>query len=355
MHGGDIYNISKELNKDYRQVYDFSANINPFGLDEAIKRSIIEHIDGIVHYPDRYAHELKDLIAERYRLAKDEIVVGNGAEELMYRLVFSYKKGLKVIIPTPTFMAYEESLNAKGNCEFIFYEADLTEGIGEDILELMADDIDIIYLCLPNNPVGSLIDRDVLEKIMLKSFEHKIRLVIDISFMDFVEAQHSIDFSKYIEMYHNILIINSFTKTYAIPGLRLGIAYTKDKEFIKSMERLSPTWSVNSLALAAGAKALELNMNFDKLSEFVAKERTYLREGLKGMGFTVYKSYANYLMFYCDFMENLYDRCLEKFIIIRRCESIRGLSNRHFRIAVRTHEENEYLLKSMKEIVEGRV
>ena len=75
MHGGDIYNISKTLNKDYREVYDFSANINPLGLHKAIKQSIIEHIDGIVHYPDRYAHELRELIAKRYKLDKKEIVV----------------------------------------------------------------------------------------------------------------------------------------------------------------------------------------------------------------------------------------------------------------------------------------
>lgn len=83
MHGGDIYNVSKELNKDYKEVYDFSANINPLGLSKEVKVSIIENVDKLIHYPNRYAHGLKELIAKKYDISKDAIVVGNGAEELL--------------------------------------------------------------------------------------------------------------------------------------------------------------------------------------------------------------------------------------------------------------------------------
>ena len=198
MHGGDIYNVSKELNKDYKEVYDFSANINPLGLSKAIKDSITENVEKLIHYPDRYAHKLKELVAKKYHIAKDNIAVGNGAEELMYRLIHTYRKGLRALIPIPTFMAYEESLSYNKENIIENYNIDLDKGIDKDILDCIHKELDLMYLCLPNNPIGSLIDENVLLEIIKKTSKLKVRLVIDISFMDFVEQKKKIELCETI-------------------------------------------------------------------------------------------------------------------------------------------------------------
>lgn len=351
MHGGDIYNVSKELNKDYKEVYDFSANINPLGLSKAIKDSITENVEKLIHYPDRYAHKLKELVAKKYHIAKDNIVVGNGAEELMYRLIHTYRRGLRALIPIPTFMAYEESLSYNKENIIENYNIDLDKGIDKDILDCIHKELDLMYLCLPNNPIGSLIDENVLLEIIKKTSKLKVRLVIDISFMDFVEQNKKINVYSYAKQFENIILINSFTKVYAIPGLRLGILYTEDKELLKELALVAPTWVANTLALLAGEAALEHEKDYESLPDYVSKERAYLSQKLQGLGFRVYKSYANYLLFYCDNIKDLYSKLLTKNIIIRKCETIKGLLENHYRIAVRTHEENEYFIKSLKELV----
>lgn len=351
MHGGDIYNVSKELNKDYKEVYDFSANINPLGLSKEVKVSIIENVDKLIHYPDRYAHGLKELIAKKYDLSKECIVVGNGAEELMYRLIYTYKKSLRALIPIPAFMAYEESLSFDKDNIIENYKIDLDKGIGEDILECIHKEQDLMYLCLPNNPIGSLIDENILFAIIKKTFDLGVRLVIDISFMEFVEESKKIDVYKYAKKYNNIILINSFTKIHAIPGLRLGILYTEDRRLLEELNLVAPTWVVNTLALFAGEAALLQDYDYEYLSTYVSRERNYLSRELKDLGFKVYDSHANYLLLYFDDIKDLYSKLLTKNIIIRKCETIKGLGEDHYRIAVRTHEENEYFIKMLKELM----
>ena len=271
MHGGDIYNVSKELNKDYKEVYDFSANINPLGLSKAIKDSITENVEKLIHYPDRYAHKLKELVAKKYHIAKDNIVVGNGAEELMYRLIHTYRRGLRALIPIPTFMAYEESLSYNKENIIENYNIDLDKGIDKDILDCIHKELDLMYLCLPNNPIGSLIDENVLVEIIKKTSKLKVRLVIDISFMDFVEQNKKIDVYSYAKQFENIILINSFTKVYAIPGLRLGILYTEDKELLKELALVAPTWVANTLALLAGEAALEHEKDYESKELILVK------------------------------------------------------------------------------------
>lgn len=351
MHGGDIYNVSKELNKDYKEVYDFSANINPLGLSKEVKVSIIENVDKLIHYPDRYAHGLKELIAKKYDISKDAIVVGNGAEELMYRLIYTYKRRIRALIPIPTFMAYEESLSFDKDNIIENYKTDLDTGIREDILGYIHKELDLMYLCLPNNPTGALTDEDILSDIIKKTSELNVRLVLDISFMEFVEKSKQIDVYKYAKRFDNIILINSFTKIHAIPGLRLGILYTEDKKLLEELSVVAPTWVVNTLALFAGEAALMQEYDYEYLTSYVSEERNYLSKELKALGFKVYESTANYLLLYSADIKDLYSKLLTKNIIIRKCVTIKGLGEDHYRIAVRTHEENEYFIKMLKELM----
>ena len=351
MHGGDIYNVSKELNKDYKEVYDFSANINPLGLSKEVKASIIENVDKLIHYPDRYAHGLKELIAKKYDISKDAIVVGNGAEELMYRLIYTYKRRIRALIPIPTFMAYEESLSFDKDNIIENYKTDLDTGIREDILGYIHKELDLMYLCLPNNPTGALTDEDILSDIIKKTSELNVRLVLDISFMEFVEKSKQIDVYKYAKSFDNIILINSFTKIHAIPGLRLGILYTEDKKLLEELSVVAPTWVVNTLALFAGEAALMQEYDYEYLTSYVSEERNHLSKELKDLGFKVYESTANYLLLYSADIKDLYSKLLTKNIIIRKCVTIKGLGEDHYRIAVRTHEENEYFIKMLKELM----
>lgn len=338
-HGGDIY--SRNIK------YDFSANINPFGMPLGVKNALIKHIKDFERYPDVNCTKLKNELAEHENVDAENIACGSGAADLIYRIVQTLKPKM-AILPAPTFSEYEKALFSVG-CEVDYYLLDKKDDfkLNDGILERLCG-IDILFLCNPNNPVGNVIDRDLMEQIVNKCKDNSIYLVIDECFMDFVRDSEAYNV-KADE--NNIIVLKAFTKIYAMAGLRLGYMICCDTALIERIQNCGQCWNVSVPAQIAGIAALKEEGYIEKTIMLVSEERRYLTDALKKFGFKVYPSKANYIFFKCSLP--LYRMLLNEQIAIRSCDNYVGLGDGYFRIAIRTHVENEMLINAIERSIEN--
>ena len=337
-HGGDIYTNSVRL--------DFSANINPAGIPDAVKQALHHAAENCEHYPDPYCTELRRKIAEHEQVPEDRILCGNGAAELIYAYAFSLPKEKPALIVSPTFCEYEQALTAAGITaeHHIMKESDGFR-LTEDFMQTDFARYAAVFLCSPNNPTGITVEPSILHAIA----ETGVRLFCDFCFLDLTGTPEKYGIPALLETYPNILILRAFTKSYAMAGVRLGYAMSRDAEFLAAMSAKTQCWNVSALAQAAGIAAMECT---DWLTESVRKisaERRHLTEKLMHLGIRVYPGEANYLLLYSD--ADLYGKLMERGIMVRDCSNYIGLSSGFIRIAVRTRDENNRLLTELKEVL----
>ena len=224
IHGGDVYR-----NPD---CIDFSANINPLGPPDSVKKAVAACVNDIAHYPDVQCKELKKRLGWAEQMEEEALIIGNGAAELIFALGYSLRPK-RALLPQPTFAEYEQALLAAG-CEVFYYPLSEENGfrLTEDFLQVLTGEIDMVFLCNPNNPTGVLTERDLLIQILNRCKEKQIFLVVDECFLDFVEEAEAFELKEMTELYSNLFLLKAFTKRYAIPGLRLGYGICQNKELL---------------------------------------------------------------------------------------------------------------------------
>ncbi|SFR72662.1 pyridoxal phosphate-dependent aminotransferase [Anaeromicropila populeti] len=339
-HGGDIYH--------YQKILDFSTNVNlmgtPIGVIEALEKGA-----RLCHqYPDTNCTQLRMAISEKENIPMPQIICGNGAADLIYALVLAVQPQ-KALLPVPSFFEYEQALNVV-KCHINYFQTKKEKGflLQEDFLEQITGDVELIFLCNPNNPTGHLIEAGLLDKIIEKCWQHNSLLVVDECFMDFVKKEECYSVKKKWKKYKNIFILKAFTKLYTMPGVRLGYGICQNEDLIKKMKEVCQPWSVSLLAQMAGVAALKETNYVRESMEVLNQERQYLFHEFRKLNLAVIGSKANYLFFSAE--PDLYEKCLEKGILIRDCSNYRGLEKGYYRIAVKNHLENIEFIKVLKEV-----
>ena len=328
---------------------DFSANINPFGMPESVKKALISGIDSFGAYPDTDCRGLIKRLSEYENVSAEKIVCGNGAADLIYRIVYTVKPRNALLI-SPTFSEYEKALSEL-NCNIKFHCLNEKKdfALDEKILEQLTNETDIFFLCNPNNPVGNVISADLVWKIAVRCEENNILLVIDECFMDFIKNNENYSAKKHFR--NNVIILKAFTKTYAMAGLRLGYALFGSETLADKVRHTGQCWSVSAPAQLAGISALDEREYVRKSIELVNREREFMALSLNKMGFKVYPSVTNFLLFKSDIL--LQERLAEHGIAIRSCDNYVGLNERFYRTAIRLHSENEALINALERIING--
>lgn len=341
-HGGDIYNNNNIL-------YDFSANFNPLGIPENVINVLKNSVDEWDKYPDPYCRKLTEKIGSNENFCTENIVCGNGAADLIYRIIQAFKPE-KSVICTPSFSEYQKALTAFGS-KIIAYglseKNDFILDIG--ITELFTENIDMLILCSPNNPTGKTINTEILKKICKKCIEKNIIFLCDECFMNFVKDGENKSVRNF--MNKNIIILKAFTKFYAMAGLRLGYALFGNAEYAEKIRKTGQFWSVSTPAQIAGIAALDEKKYIQKTFEIVENERYFLLNELSKMNFKVYDPDANFILFKSDLPLDVL--LLKHGILIRSCANFDGLGKDFFRIAVRSHHENIALIKALRSVLNG--
>lgn len=371
IHGGNIFQFAHEQRIEPYEVVDFSANINPLGPSQRGLDALNAQLRYISHYPDATNDDVLNAIADTYEMDKHQIIVGNGAAELLYAIC-RLPGYTGAFVPAPGFSEYKEALEAsKIPVRDIFYrpwEDDNGKPYFEVpylALETFAAELKgqdgriIVFLGNPNNPDGTLLDKDHIRTVASMLKDANSLLVIDESFIDFVgndplqDNEHSM--RSLVNEFDNIIVVHSFTKFYAVPGLRIGAAFTNET-LITQLQQYIPSWSVNTLAQAYTKAALNDVDYIKRTKQELNEERAFMYNALDAIeGITVYPPSANFMLFQVNqegITANYINEELKKYnMIVRNCDSYVGLTNHWVRIAIKDHDTNIKLVDKLTDIL----
>lgn len=362
IHGGDVYRNHVNL--------DFSINVNPLGVPDAVQEALRGAAALCGRYPDIEAKQLKRAVSDMLAVSEEKLLFGNGASELLMAVAHAIRPR-KTVIPVPSFYGYEHAAKAVGS-EITYYEQrhvrklvswesvpsstaagqetffDITEGL----CDVLTDDVDMLFLANPNNPTGNLSHKESLKKLLAHCRKRGIYVVLDECFIEFCGSSFSMLSEVAAGEYDNLILVRAFTKIFSIPGVRLGYLLCSDGLLLERIRGQLPEWNLSCFAQEAGIACACQADFIAKTQAYVSSERQFLSEGLRRKGYLVFPSMANFILIYVR-GDSLYERLLQRGILIRDCSNFRGLGSGFYRVAVRTRMENEMLLRACPQVGEG--
>ncbi|MDE7430029.1 MAG: aminotransferase class I/II-fold pyridoxal phosphate-dependent enzyme, partial [Lachnospiraceae bacterium] len=238
IHGGDIYRNEVKL--------DFSVNVNPLGTPESVVAALHGAVERCGNYPDMKAEKLKREVSSQLNVPEEYLLFGNGASELFMAVVHGIKPE-KTVIPVPSFYGYEYAAKAAGG-EIIYYEMKQENSfcLGEDIDVVLTEDVQLLFLANPNNPVGNHLGREALLGLLQHCQEKGIYVVLDESFIEFCGDRFSL--LEEIETMDCLILIRTFTKIFSIPGVRLGYLICSNPKTRLKIAAQLPEWNLSGFA-----------------------------------------------------------------------------------------------------------
>lgn len=345
-HGGDIETFVSEFGA---QPIDLSANINPFGVPEAVRAAMHRAVDECAHYPDPFCRAARQAVAEAEGIPADMVYCGNGAADVLDRLA-AVLRPKRVLLTAPTFAEYERTLTgAEINFHMLRESEDFA--VTERLLSDISSKYDAVYLCNPNNPTGRTAQPELMRRIVQKCAENSVYLIADECFNDFLldAEQHSL--SGLLEAFPCLILLRAYTKMFAVPGVRFGWCMTSDRTVIDGLYRAGQPWNVSVIAQACAEAAAKQTGWREQTARRIAGERAYLADGLHSCGVRVYPGEANFLLFRSS-DEKLDEKLRKQGIMIRNCSNYRGLGPGFYRTAVKTRDASEKLLHALRQIQE---
>jgi len=325
------YSTARDDFKGTASVY-LDANENPFSSE-------------FNRYPDPKQNLLKIAIAQLQQVEPQQIILGNGSDEIIDLLIRAFCEPGKdhIIIPQPTYGMYEvcasiNNVGVKRPHLTADFELDL-----QAIHESIDENSKIIFLCSPNNPSGNLLGKDKI-KLLLEAFSGIV--VVDEAYIDFADTE---GFVSSLKNFRNLFLLQTFSKAWGLAGLRLGAGYGS-KEMVQILDNIKPPYNINSITQKAALTAIESNKQTNEWVAIIKNERVLLEELLKSLSFVVkvYPSQTNFLLVKMLNAKACYLYLITKGIIVRDRSSAIHCEN-CLRITVGTPDENKDLIAALRD------
>jgi len=345
-----LFNINNIVRKNVLRLKPYSSARDEY-VSDGSKMIFLDanenpYENGVNRYPDPQQRSLKKIVAEQKGVTVENILLGNGSDEvldLIYR-AFCEPGVDNIITLPPTYGMYKVLANINNIQEKEILLTNDFEPNTAAILDAVTPNTKLIFLCSPNNPTGNSFSEENIVKI-LDSFNGLV--IIDEAYIDFSEKD---SWLQKIEKYPNLIVTQTLSKAYGLAGIRLGVCYAS-KEIITILNKIKPPYNVNELTQQ---RALERVSNKKQIQLEISKildQRAKLSNVLEKVDFveTVYQSDANFILAKVDDANKRYDQLLQKNIVIRN-RSTQPLCENTLRFTVGTAEENEKLITILKQL-----
>lgn len=348
-HGGEIDGFAREIGKDRKSIFDFSSNINPLGISPKVKKVYEESFSCISEYPDSYAQEFCQEVAQRLSVSADNVIAGNGAISLIDLTIRSVRPR-KALVIEPCFNEYRRLLELYGaQVQPVFLKEERGFNFPyEDIIKRL-EGIDMVILGHPNNPTGTALKRQEMISLIQETKRRGIFLLVDEAFVDW---NPELSIYQEIKRSSSLAVIRSLTKFFGLAGIRSGFALAAP-EVIAKMRSIQEPWSCNALAQRLSIAALQdLEFQQRSLGWFKEESNEFYRRLSQFSEIKVFPSSANFFLVKLNDMENrerFWNFIKSQGIYMREMNDIEGLNNCYFRIALKDQRQNVFLIKKFKE------
>lgn len=331
-HGDDLYRYGDKVR------YNFSTNIISGADHSGLIRYLHSVMEKIGNYPEPAPFSLERMIAEKIGVRPENVVVTNGATDAMYRIAHIFAGGNSAVL-IPAFHEYQDACRSFGhNITFV------------GNVDEMPFETDLIWLCNPNNPTGEVLDKTgILDLAKKRGVKRRSWIVVDQAYADYtrkpvLSPPEAVDAG-------NIVLMSSFTKRYAVPGLRIGYVVA-EKDIAEAIHRNGMPWTVNTLAIEAGKYLLDRDADYRIDAAGLHSEALRIAEAFRQMDIDCAATDCNFIL--CRLPEGTAAGLKEYLvthhgILIRDASNFEGLDERYFRVAAQTPEQNDILVKAVKE------
>ncbi len=350
--GKPIELVVREFGIKPENIIKLASNENPFGTSPLVIEAIKKASSDVFMYPDDSMFELKDALAKKFNIDRSNLIIGAGSDQVIFFAINAFAKpDMKILTAKTTFAMYD--IYAKQVGATILKTPSHQHKLDE-FLEIYEKnrDLDIIFLCLPNNPLGECLEKDEVYQFLAKISDDTM-VVIDGAYQDFAafkDERMKIDSSDLISKFPNTLYLGTFSKSYALGGLRVGYGVAKE-QIMQNLYKMRPPFNVTSISLKAALSAL-------KDEDFVQKTMQNNLEELKKYEKFAEQNRIKYIDSYTNFITFLFDKegmsdeiseiLLKKGIIIRNLISY-GVNG--IRVTIGTPKQNSIFLEEFEKLV----
>lgn len=352
VHGGQGWKIEG--------TEDYSQNLNPFGPPPSLEKVLSGAVSGSGHYPDADCTEVRTVIGKIYGLGPECVTMGAGSSEIIRNFPNVFiRPGDSVLIPTPSFAEYTQQCKIAGaSIDFFPLLPEDDYRIDEEGLFkcLSSKTYKILYICNPNNPTGRIENRDKLEKIIRKCEETGTLVFLDETLLELVKGEQSISLSREVCKFSNLLVAHSFTKSFAIPGIRVGFALS-NPGIVEEMEKVKLPWNIGTIEQAAALHLIQNELGYvDEAADVMCRESDRMFAQLKEMGFPI-SSISDSFFYFMDIGSigltgsEFKDLMLKEGIMVRDCASFGPQYKSCVRFCVKDKERNDRFLSAVRKVL----
>ena len=353
-HGGNIYDVAHRLGVEPSDIIDMSSNLNPLGPPMGLVQHLKDHMDSIISLPEVNSKKITSLVSEKYGLPCESVLAGNGTTQFIYSIPRALETKNALVVG-PSYADYSDAC-AMNNAGCRIFITEESNGFEPDIVELRKQiaAADTVFICNPNNPTGVLWKNDDLYELC-RSFPDTY-FIIDESYLPFARDSYGESAAGF--GLANVIVLNSMSKVFRIPGLRVGFLIAP-VNLIGRFEKFILPWSVNALAQAAVSYLLEHPQETGRFLEetrgFVKAEKQIFLDSLASQH--AIHCYPGSVYFVLAKLKgdmkapDVYEALLNHRVLIRNCSNFKGLDNDYVRFSLKDRETNRLLSDLLKQIL----
>jgi len=353
VHGG----LAWKLN----DVEDFSHNLNPFGPPECLARLVSDAVSDVYHYPDDSSSELKEVLAKHFNVNTENVMIGAGSSDIIRMFPNTFlSKGDKALIMRPSFAEYAHQCKVAGaSVKELLLTEDNDLRIDTDKLLENAGGVKAVYICNPNNPTGRTEKKEKILKIVKECEDRDILVFLDETLLELVPSHKEVSCVEEVKRFENLTVIGSLTKSFAIPGIRIGFGFSSE-DAVKAMDKVRMTWNVGCIEQYVASSLIRDHMDHvGKAADMMYNEAKYMHRELNEVGFEV-KMTDSFFFFNSlkstgmSVPEFKYKMLSEK-IMIRDCSSFGQEFKDHIRFCVKDRRRNDIFIDAVRKTMNGKV
>jgi len=348
--GKPISEVKREMG--INDIIKLASNENPLGPSPKAKDAAHRVIDELMLYPDANSFELKQALARKFQASEDQLLIGNGSDELLKLLAETFLNiGDNIVVATPSFSEYDFVAGVMGAevraVPVKDYRSDLTS-----MLTKVDEKTKMFFVCNPNNPTGTISYQDELDELMAK-MPPSVLVIFDEAYYEYVEDKRCPTGLKYLAAgYGNVIVLRTFSKIYGLAGLRVGYGITTP-EVVDLVMRVREPFNVNLIGQQAVIAALDDDEHLERSRTNNSAGKAYLYREFDQLGFKYAPSEANFILVNVGKDSQEVFAALLKQGVIVRTGNIFGTDYTNFiRVTIGTPEQNERFIQALKTVLE---